>query len=134
MTQNIKKWSWWVGKDDERYTTECETREEAVLIAREEYEGAWIIEARKPDSIPISKYFDVGRFIEDTEERAYENHADEEGGDAVFDVTADQIADLQDVVRAAMDQWQSKHGLVFQGFKFAASRNQEWVEGPEDDT
>lgn len=47
MTYTQENWSWWVGRDDERFTTECESRDEAVYIAREEYEGAWIIEARR---------------------------------------------------------------------------------------
>ena len=133
MTQNAEKWSWWVGKDDERYTTECNTRDEAAMIAREEYEGAWIIEAKKPDNILLSAYFDVFRFIEDAEENAYEDHADEDAGDPIFDVTPEQISDLQTMVRAAIDDWQARHGLVFQGFKFSASRNGEWISGPEDE-
>ena len=133
MTQNSEKWSWWVGKDDERYTTECVSHDEAVMIAREEYEGAWIIEAKKPENILLSAYFDVSRFIEDAEENAYDDHADEEGDSPVFDVTPEHITDLQAMVKAAIDEWQSKHGLVFQGFKFSASRNGEWIAGPEDE-
>ena len=133
MTQNIEKWSWWVGKDDERYTTECDTREEAVMIAREEYEGGYIVEARKPDNIPLSRYFGADQFIEDAEDNAYEDHADEESGVPVFDVTPDHIKDLQAMVGAAIDEWQAKHGLVFSAFKFSASRNEAWIAGPEDE-
>ena len=126
-------WKWWVGRDDERYTTECDTRDEAVYIAREEYEGAWIIEAKRTAGIKLSGYFDAYQFIEGAEDQAYDDHADEEIGDPVFEMKLEHIAELQDVVRAAIDEWQAKHGLVFQGFKFAASRNQEWIAGPEDD-
>lgn len=127
------EWRWYVGKDEERYTTECVDRDEAVYIAREEYEGAHIIEACKPVNIPISGYFHAGRFIEYAEDAAYDVHADPESGEPVFDLEPEQMADLQAMVRAAMDEWQAKHGLTFQGFAFSASRNGEYIPAKEEE-
>lgn len=121
-------WSWWVGSNDERYHTECDSREEAVRIAKEEYDGAYIVEAAKPSNIMLSEYFDADRFMEDAEDRAYDDHGDPDGGhDTVFDITAAQHADLETKVRAAISAWQAEHGLVFTGFRFSAEQNGEYI-------
>jgi hypothetical protein len=122
-----RNWSWWVGRDCERYTIECATREEAVRIAQEEYDGAYIVEAVKPGNIRLSDYFRAERFIEDADERAYDDHADPDGGDAVFMIKPEDVAGLEASVRSAIDHWQERHGLVFTGFQFSASRNEEYV-------
>lgn len=133
MTQSNEKWSWWVGSSEERFDTECDTREEAEAIAREEYEGAWIIEAQKPDSILLSKYFDAESFLERADERAWDYHGDPEGDAAVFEDAWKELAALQEMVRAAIDQWQEKHGLIFTSWKFSATRNLEYIPGAQDD-
>ncbi|MEO1950871.1 hypothetical protein [Thioclava sp.] len=122
-----ENWKWWVGHDEERYHTECDTREEAAYIASEEQDGGYIVEALKPANIKISRYFDGHRFVEDAEENAYEDHGDPDGDVEIFPVTYELRKDLEDMVRAAMDAWQEKHGLVFTGFQFSASRNEEYV-------
>lgn len=131
MTREAEKWSWWVGRDEERYTTECADRDEAVYIAREEYEGAHICEAQKPANIKLSKYFDADLFVENAEDSAYDDHGDHESDDVIFDVTPDQRQDLDVMVRAAIDAWQDKHALKFTGFLFTVSRNHEYISGPE---
>ena len=121
-------WSWWVGSDDERFHTECSSREEAVRIAKEEYEGAYIVEAAKPSNIMLSEYFDAERFLEEADERAYDDHGDPEGCyDEVFATTVAQRSDLEAKVRAAIGAWQDEHGLVFTGYKFSASRSSEYI-------
>lgn len=124
-------WSWWVGYDEERYHTECATRDEAVRIASEEQYGGYIVEARKPD-LKISRFFDGESFAEDAEEEACEEHGDPETGDPVFDLTPDQIKDLQATVRAAIDAWQEKHCLTFTGFMFSETRNHEHIPAKAD--
>ncbi|MBN2759497.1 MAG: hypothetical protein JXQ79_03270 [Rhodobacteraceae bacterium] len=133
MTSETENWSWWVGRDEERYTTECATKEEAVYIAREKYEGAYICEAQKLANIKLSGYFDADFFVENAEDNAYDDHGDHESDDVIFDVTPDQRRDLDAMVRAAIDAWQEKHGLKFTGFLFSASRNHEYIDGPEDE-
>lgn len=132
MTEQ-ENWKWWVGFNEETYHTECDTREEAAYIAREEYEGGWIIEARKPSNIPLEKYFDAERFLEDAEDRAHDYYGDPETGDPVFDITAAQIDDLDTMVRETIGAWQKKHSLVFTGWAFTASRNSEYIPGPDED-
>lgn len=124
-------WSWWVGHDDERYTTECGSRDEAVQVAKNEYDGGYICEAKKPSNIKISRYFDGHMFAENAEDSASEDHGDPEGGDEIFKITPDQRKDMQIMVRAAMDAWQEKHGLTFTGFQFSASRNHEHIPAPD---
>lgn len=127
------KWDWWVGSSEERYSTQCGTREEAVEIAREEYDdGAWIVEAQGPAYLKLSEYFDADGFIEMADERAFDDHADEENPDALFETTPEQNADLQAAVRAAIDAWQERHDLTFRGFKFQAMRNGEFIPATED--
>jgi hypothetical protein len=126
-------WSWWVGHDDERFHTECDSREEAVRIAKEEHDGGYIVEAMKPGNIALSSYFDADMFVENADENAWENHGDPEGGDTVFDVPPDLRNDLQDMVRATIDAWQKKHNLTFTGWQFSASRNHEYIPGPTEE-
>lgn len=38
-------WKWYVGDDEERFDTTCETREEAVALAGEREDGGYICES-----------------------------------------------------------------------------------------
>lgn len=122
-----ENWKWWVGNDEERYHTECDTREEAIFIASEEQEGGYIVEALKPVNIPISRFFYATIYIENAEGYAYDIHGDPEGDISIFDVPPDLCADMEVMVRSAMDEWQEKHGLTFTGFQFQRCRNHEYV-------
>ncbi len=124
---NIDNWSWWVGHDDYRYSTQCDSREEAVRIAKEEYDGGYIVEACKPSNINISGYFDASLFMENADESAWDDHGDPEGDSPLFDAAQDQCNDLQVMVRAAMDAWQEKHSLTFTGCRFSGERNHEYI-------
>ncbi|WP_282091307.1 hypothetical protein [Epibacterium ulvae] len=123
-------WSWWVGSCEESYHTECDSREEAVRVAKE-HDGAWIVEACKPSSIKVSDYFNPDDFIVRADENAWDDHGDPEGDGPVFDIALEQQSDLQAMVRAAMDAWQEKHGLIFTGWQFSASRNHEYIPADE---
>lgn len=123
-------WSWWVGYDEERFHTECESREEAIQIAIEEHDGAWIVEAQKPENILVSDYFDEDEFLEQADERANDDHGDPEGYGEVIMVNTAQGDDLKKVVTAAIDEWQKKHNLVFTAYRFSKQRNLKFI--PED--
>lgn len=127
------KWVWWVGGDEERYTDECDTREEAVRIAIEDYEGAYIIEAQKPEPLKMSDFIGANDLTERASDAAYDEHADPDG-DPIFEVTPEQEASLRDAVKYAVDMWQAGHGLVFVSFKFSAQRNGEYIEAPDTET
>ncbi len=122
-----QEWKWWVGHDGKHYHTECATREEAVHIASHEQDGGYIVEATKVSNITVSRYFDATDFIEDTIERAHCDFGDHEGDGEVFSRTSEQDADLQAMVRAAVDAWQQKHDLIFKPFQFARWRNEEYI-------
>lgn len=121
------QWKWWVGHDGERYHTACETREEAAYIASEEQEGGWIVEAKQASSIELSGYFDADNFLEQAEERAYDDHGDPEGGSALFEVEAKHKSSLQAQIRKTIDEWQAASRLTFKGWMFTASRHEEFI-------
>jgi hypothetical protein len=131
MTDDKKDWGWYVGHDDEVYTSGPETYEDAVRIAREEYEGAHICEAYK-DPVPLSSMFDVHNWLEQCEERACEEYLGEDGRE-LFDVTTEQATELQGAVRAAIEKWQSENKLTFTPFMFTEARNHEYIQ-PQPDT
>lgn len=120
-------WKWYVGNDEAIYTSgPYDTREEAVQIARDEFEGGYIIEAYKLP-VELSAFFDANRFLEDAEELAYD--LTNELGDPIFDPTGAQIDDLEKRIRVAIKQWQEDHKLVFMPFMFTGTRNGEYING-----
>jgi hypothetical protein len=125
-----EKWIWWVGSDPERFHTSCLTRDEAVQIAINDYDGAYIIEAIPSENIKLSDYFNAGDFIETANEAAYDL-CDPEGYTYVFDTHSDTERELQEMVRAAIDAWQQKHELKFVSGSFQASRNLEYIRPPD---
>lgn len=122
-----ENWSWWVGHDEERYHTECDTREEAVRIASEEQDGGYICEALKPSNIELSEFFDAERFLEEADDKAYDDHGDPEGGEPLFDISIEDRKELQSAVRDAIKKWQDNNGLVFTGWQFQKMRHEEYI-------
>lgn len=131
MADQEKGWSWWVGSNEETYSTECATREMALDIVASEYHddgvGAFICEARQ-DPLDLALYFDAPSFLESADESACELIPD--GGDPLFEVTPEQGEALEVAVRDAIRKWQADHGLVFTPFMFTASRNAEYLPPP----
>jgi hypothetical protein len=124
-------WKWWVGPSEERFEIQCSSRDEAVELANCEYgDGAWIIEAKHPSTLMLSSYFEADYFLEQADERAYDDHGDHDSSEPVFEVTNEQSDDLQRRVREAIDQWQDAHGLKFRAHAFSAQRNCEFIPAP----
>lgn len=120
-------WKWYVGHYEEEFSSgPYETREEAVQIAKEEYEGGWIIEAYK-SPIALAPYFDARNFVERAEDDGYE--FSNESGDPLFDITKDQMKELEEMVRQTITDWQKKHNLVFMPWTFTGQRNLEFIDG-----
>lgn len=67
--------------------------------------------------LKLAQFFDADRFLEDVEENQCDDYTNEDG-DPVFEITKEQEADLQVMVRAAIDAWQEKHGLDFSSWYF----------------
>jgi hypothetical protein len=83
-------------------------------------------------NIDLSLHFDAADWIEEQFEDTDE-HCDIDGRRPVDDITKEQTADLQAVVRAAIREWQVRHGLPLRSWVFAATRNEEVlaIEPPE---
>jgi hypothetical protein len=125
MTDDEKDWGWYIGRDEEVYTSGPETYDEAVRIAREEYEGAHICEAYKAP-VPLASFFDAHGWLEQCDEQAWDDYIGE-NGDVLFDVTPEDREALQVAVRAAIEKWQSDRKLVFMPFMFTETRNHEYI-------
>ncbi len=125
MSEDQKDWGWYVGRDEEVYTSGPETRENAIRIARDEYEGAHICEAYKAP-VSLASMFDAHGWLEDCEDAAWEVHIGE-NGDLLFDVTPEDREALQVAVRAAIEKWQAERGLTFMPFMFTEARNHEYI-------
>lgn len=128
---NDAGWGWYVGHNEEEFNSgPFETKEEAVHIAHEECDGAFIVEARKED-ILLSSQFDVDRFIEDADDRCYDMMGLDDCCLFGSNITKDQMGDLQEIVRAAINRWQQDHGLTFTPWVFIKTRNLEFIQSKE---
>lgn len=120
-------WKWYVGHSDEEYESgPYDTREEAVYIAREEYEGAYIVEAYKKP-IDLALHFQADWFLENFEDNNYD--LSNPDGDPLIHTTPDQEKDLEAMVRQTIREWQQKHNLVFMPWFFTGARNEDYVNG-----
>lgn len=135
-----EEWHWWAGADEEAMTIgPCASRDEAVELAKDEHlgecqddSGEWalsfhVVEALE-NNIDLSKRFDAADWIgRECEQDGYEGVNGEHPAD---DITPEQKADLQTAVRAAIREWQVRHGLRMRTWQFAATRNEEHVKIP----
>ena len=117
-------WKWWSGSNDEWYTESHDTRDEAIQSL--EGEGGYIIEARQ-GPVSLSDYFDADDFLTIADETLSDSDLGHPEGDALFECSPEQAADLETRVRAAIDAWQEAHGLKFVPSMFTASRNAEYI-------
>jgi hypothetical protein len=113
-------WKWWAGSNDEYYHSSCTTREEAIACLGGE--GGFICEAI---ILPIQ----LSSFIDATDllDRADENVDRSENLNEIFIITAEQEVDLDRRLKAACDEWQLAHGLVFRSDLFTMVRNNEQI-------
>ncbi len=120
----MTEWKWYSGPDQETFTGgPFDTREEAVKEL--DGYGGYVILARKTP-LRLSQFFDGADFLEAAEEAAYEMA--NESGDAIFDLTKDQIDGLQYCVRSAIEKWQNAHRLTFTPWTFTESKSLEKIE------
>src|SRR5680860_998078 len=100
----MPNWKWYAGQYEETMSSgPFDSRDEALEIAREEYEGAWILEAYKED-VPLSKFFDVECFLETADDNAFDYQG--ENSDPLFELSKDQTKSLDLAIKTAIDQWQ----------------------------
>lgn len=118
-------WAWWAGSTEEHYSSEHETREQA--IAELDGEDGWICEA-KPGQPRLAAHLDLEKAVERADEN-FERAEDEDEEDIIFDLTEADFASL----RRAIDKWQTHEGLVFKSGLFSAQRNVEFIKETDDE-
>lgn len=140
------KWQWWAGwNDDEMTVGPCEDRAGIIQTAREDGVGIYrrgpeytprtwrafhIVEGLQ-DNMDLAAQFSVTDWLETVRDETEEMASAD--GDHPLDVIAtdeEKRAELQAVVRAAIREWQVRHGLKLTGYGFADSRNDELIDEP----
>lgn len=133
-----KNWKWYSGDNNESYSCgPFDTREEAIDEARGLYGddiGVHVTEAYK-EQLKLSSYIssDTVEAILEQAEECVADLGDEYGDHLTFDVSSEQQKDLREMLRAAVDAWQEKHGLKFTTWCFTDTRNEAFIEPEEDE-
>ncbi|AZV00365.1 hypothetical protein psul1_p57 [Paracoccus phage vB_PsuS_Psul1] len=109
----------WFSSNDEEiwHGGPYDTREEAEAGAKAE-EHRLIVRATK-GPIRVSRFFDQESFIEQAEEALYD--VANEDGDPLLDFLPEVNLDMQERVRAAIDEWQIAHRLSPVAWRFDSS-------------
>lgn len=135
MTQ---EWKWYAGSEDYIFDTgPFDTREECIEEARalgvEDFDGGiHVIEACKSDVL-LSSCFDVHGFLDQADDRMFDQMGEDGGSLFSENITADQIKGLEAEIKLAIDHWQQHHNLTFTPWCFHASRNHAYIIGGEDE-
>lgn len=90
------------------------TREEAEACAKDEEHRLITLATKR--AIRVSHFFDQGSFFEAADERLYD--LSNEDGDPILDFATAVNLDLQERVRAAIDEWQVAHQLAPAQWRF----------------
>jgi hypothetical protein len=123
----MSEYFWWAGSDDEHYTIgPCRTRQEAIDEANDSFDGGfYIVEAyQRPVDFGLMFHADdaIERWTEDDEQLS------DEDGNLCFDLSGEQVQELQTEVRATIRAWAARHGLdKIKLYWFAGQRNEEFI-------
>lgn len=143
MTDAPNEWRWWCSSDAETYQGPHFTREDAIAAGLDYSMGEhrdesgklmchfYIAEARQAPLL-LSDWIDVERMIIDADETLSESDrtAAECDEGPFFEVSSEQHNDLEARIKAACNEWQKAHALVFTCKTFSDSRNQETILRP----
>jgi hypothetical protein len=103
----------------EVYHTDCNTREEAIEVAKQ-YGGGLIAECQQQD-------FDLGLTGDDIIECLYGQNEGAVGEGDFIECTREQCKDLGDMVTDAILAWAEKHKISLTAWTFEVVRNKETV-------
>lgn len=124
------KWYWARFDDTECWSGGVPTRDDAVRDGRSEFDddvGFYITKASNPPVMLADWIGDADDLLTRAEESIMDSdrvsHEHDESG--IFAATPEQIADLSARIRAACNEWQASHGLVFTVRTFA------WMSQPD---
>ena len=126
----MSDWKWWAGGSEEIYTVgPCDTREEAIECAKFEIgeDGFYILEACQ-DPMQIADFIPEADTILEWTEDHYQDSGLSGEDEVGFDVPDDLVLDLDRRIKAAAQEWQEAHNLVFKPWSFTAQRNAEYIE------
>jgi hypothetical protein len=135
------EWAWYASYDggENMQIGPCETREIALDELRQDgggdhidNDGVWrcrgvVMECRE-NNVDLARFFDTERWLEDAGERMDDNDCggDEDGErHPLLEISDEQQADLEASVRAAIRDWQKRHGLKLRSYWFMETRNSE---------
>ena len=114
-------YQWWMTHNEEEYFNPCETREEALTMAREEGYPV-IAECLKGDfNLTVDADNVLQRLGEQNEENTNED------GDFI-DCTRTQLDDLSAMLTETLRAWAVKHDIKTEAWAFVDIRNIEKVE------
>jgi hypothetical protein len=129
------QWDWFYAASEEGpYTGQFDSRDTAISEAQSDYgaDGFWIGEAKNPP-VRLADWIGADRILELAGESLWDNDrisSEFDDGD-VFVCTKEQETDLITRMKAACDEWQAAHGLIFRTYTFEQMRNVEFIEAKE---
>lgn len=129
MLRKANEDGFWYSSNEENYHGgPCETRDQAVseAVHSGDFEPGDVFTTAfcKIHHLQLAQFFDAERFLDDVEDNLVDDYQSEDG-DPVFEVTPEQEADLQAMVREAITAWQAKHGLDFTSWYFLSTTQEE---------
>lgn len=135
------EWNWWASYDGGEHMQigPCATRDQALDELKQDGGGAYldndgvwrlqgVIEECRENHVDLARFFNADRWLEDAGEHMDDNDCgSDEDGDRhpLEEITKEQQADLEASVRAAMRDWQKRHGLKLRSYWFVETRGRE---------
>ena len=143
MESKQNHWGWWYGRNEESpmagpFATRQDAINEAVgdgsYVETEDQQDVHRFYVLHAEQAPVrlADWIPADTILEHAEEAISESDrvCYEYDDGPWFSVTADQDADLQQRLKAACDEWQTAHGLVFRVNTFSDSDSGEFVAIP----
>lgn len=128
MTDTENAWQWYAAHDDEGPASGPYTTREAAIAAARAEGNRVIYQALPPAKLELAAYVSVDCMIEQAEASAQDDHGNADWSDAlIFDLSKDQLTDLDDALRDAINAWQDAQNLEFKGCVFEDMRALEWL-------
>ena len=132
------QWNWYYAASEEGpYTGPFATRDDAISEAQGDYDGGsfWVAEAKNPP-VRLADWIGADWILERAGESLWDNDrvcSEFDDGD-VFVCSKEQEADLITRLKAACDEWQASHSLVFTTYTFEQMRDVEFIKALIDTT
>jgi len=124
---------WWYSFDDERFQGPFDTREAAIAEGEDYYDpdGFYICQATQSATLRLADFIEVDDLIERANDCAYD--LGDPDGSPLFDPKTEDTKDLLITLRAAVNEWQDRRGIVFKPWAFTWQGRSEWVGVKKDD-